>query len=63
MKKQYISPEMLSVKLCLGSLMQTGSPINVQTDTDHDIDVGGDAGEGGSDSRRRDIWEDEEEEY
>ena len=63
MKKQYISPETLSLKLCLGNMMQTGSPINVESNTENPIGVGGDATEGGSDSRRhRDIWEDEEEE-
>ena len=62
MKKQYISPETLSLTLRLDRIMQTGS-VTVQTDTDNPINVGEDAEGGtGSDSRRhRDIWADEEE--
>ncbi len=63
MKKQYISPETLSLTLRLDRIMQTGS-VTVQYDTDNPIVVGEDAEGGtGSDSRRqRDIWADEEDE-
>ena len=68
MKKEYISPEILSQRLCLEGLMQTASPTikvnNNDNDLTNSIDVGGSAADGtGSDSRRgRDLWEDEEEE-
>ena len=63
MKKQYISPETLSIKLNIGSVMQTASPVKVESDTEHPIGTGGDATPGGSDSRRHyDVWADEEEE-
>ena len=42
MKKEYISPEMLSMTLCLGSIMQASTP-TVESDTDNDIKLGGDA--------------------
>ena len=65
MKKQYISPETLSLRLNLEGIMQAGTISNIDyPDSDHPIETGGDAGDGeGSDSRRRDIWEDEEEDY
>ena len=62
MKKQYISPEVICQQIYLDSLLDNTSITNV-TGTDNPIDVGGNAEEGGSDSRRhRDIWADEEEE-
>lgn len=66
MKKQYISPETLSLRLNLEGIMQAGTITNISyPNSDHPIDTGGDAGDGeGSDSRRhRDMWEDEEDDY
>jgi hypothetical protein len=65
MKKQYISPETLSLRLNLEGIMQAGTITNIDSTTTNPIDTGGDAGDGeGSDSRRhRDMWEDEEEDY
>ena len=64
MKKQYISPETLSLRLNLENVMTTPSITTVENnDLDHEINKGDPAEDGtGSDSRRRNIWEDEEEE-
>jgi len=65
MKKQYISPEILSFKLRLDCLLNGASITKVEKgDLTNDIIMGGEAESGiGSDSRRRDIWADDEEEY
>ena len=62
MKKQYISPETLSYKLRLGSLLGTGSITGVvKGDLTNDIEIGGNADSGtSSDSRRRSLWDDDE---
>ena len=63
MKKQYISPETLSYKLRLGSLLNTASITGVVKGDDltHDIEIGGNAVDGTiSDSRRRSLWDDDE---
>ena len=64
MKKQYISPEVLCQQIHLESLLNGASITTVDKgDLDHEIDMGGNASDGQvSDSRRRDMWEDEEEE-
>ena len=62
MKKQYISPlthivRVETTHLCTPSVTRV-------TGTDHDIDLDGEAEENtGSDSRRRNVWDDEEEDY
>ncbi|MBP3252076.1 MAG: hypothetical protein J6M25_05430 [Prevotella sp.] len=65
MKKQYRSPETLSMLMSLGNVMQAVSNVNIDNgDLDHDIPIGGDAPDGdASDSRRKNIWEDDEEDY
>lgn len=64
MKKNYISPEAICLRLNIETLMDTPSITPNKTDLDHDIYVGGKAGDGeSSDSRRPyNVWDDEEEE-
>lgn len=64
MKKQYISPEVLCQQIHLESLLNGASITGVDKgDLTNDIVIGGNAGDGvSSDSRRRDIWDDDEEE-
>ena len=61
MKKNYISPVTDSILLSIQTIMQA----SITYDGDAPApEVGGDAEDGeGGDSRRRDIWEDEEEDY
>ena len=63
MKKNYIAPETLLHMLEALPLMNA-SIKNVDSNTDHSIDTGGNAGNGeSSDSRRPyNVWDDEEEE-
>lgn len=65
MKKQYRSPETLSMPMRLSHVMQAVSNINIDNgDLDHDIPIGGGAQDGDtSDSRRRNVWESDEEDY
>lgn len=62
MKKQYISPESQSCELGLDSLLDITS-VN-RGDLANPIEMDGEAADGTtSDSRRRDIWSDEEDGY
>ena len=63
MKKQYISPEVLCQQIHLDRLLGSNSITGVDNgDLTHDIETGGSAGAGqDSDSRRRSVWDDEEE--
>jgi hypothetical protein len=65
MKKQYISPESQSCELGLDNLLDPASIAGVDKgNLTNDIEMGGEAGNGQvSDSRRRDIWSDEEDGY
>lgn len=66
MKKNYISPEAICLRLNIETLMDTPSISKVEnTDLTNPIEVGGEAGNGEtSDSRRTyNVWDDEEEEY
>ena len=62
MKKQYISPETLSYKLRLGSLLTPASITGIDKGgLTNNIEMGGNAEEGTiSDSRRRSLWDDDE---
>ena len=62
MKKQYISPETLSMRLRLDGLLNSASITGVDNgNLTNPIEVGGEAGDGAtSDSRRRSIWDDED---
>ena len=61
MKKQYISPEAVFEQMALESLLSTASITGVDKgDLEHEIETGGNAGEGiSSDSRRISVWDDD----
>ena len=63
MKKQYISPEVLCQQIHLDRLLSPTSVTGIDKgDLTHEIETGGNAGDGvSSDSRRSSVWDDEEE--
>lgn len=63
MKKQYISPEVLCQKIRLNSLLNGASVTGIDKgDLTHEIETGGNAGDGVSSDSRHSIWDDEDEE-
>ena len=61
MKKKYISPDSSQVRVCIENLLNIASVTDInEGDLTHEIETGGEAGNGDvSDSRRYNQWDDE----